>query len=564
MFITSLLLWTIFSARKNILGEFMINKITVKQLVQIVLILLFIHLLFTSLSKAQSNSTEDEKQESTKFDNQIFLALSSANNSLDELDFNNRNGMSLAIDYNKYKLNHNLYGIQSSFDDEYIPHDSTKHFWLAVGELAIIEFIPWAAAKWVRTWEDPADNWANVTADSWWNNISKGWEYDGDAFLTNYFAHPYHGSLYFNAGRQNGYNFWESTAWAATGSALWEFFGETFRPAFNDWVNTTVNGITLGEILHRLSVVVTDNTATGSRRVWLEIGGALINPVRGFNRLITGETARVYPNPDDRKPDDFVFKFDAGVRRIDEKGNGDEFATKGQQEGILAIDFYYGNIMKEDPRTPFSSFTLSAAIGTRGSALTRLQGRGNLFGWDLKKKKPLQHRFISTLNYNYFSNTGFIYGGTSTVQQIFSRFAIGEKTNIVTNVGAEFILMGATPTDYFEDVEGRNYDFGPGAGINLAGTVRSGVWDIVKLQYTSKWIWTQSEPADSKHHLHFLFLNGGYPITDYFLIGAGAGVYWRNSAYNYPTEISDLIDDYQTDIQTANPVVMLYLSMAVY
>ncbi len=542
----------------------MIKKFTVKPLVQNVLILLIIPLLFTSLSKAQSNSMEDEEHTSTKFDNQIFLAISNANSSLNELDFNNRTGISLAIDYNKFKLNPKLHTRQNSFDDDYIPHEATKHFWLAVGELALVEFIPWAAAKWVRTWENPDDNWANVTLDSWWTNISHGWEYDGDAFLTNYFAHPYHGSLFYNVGRSNGYSFWESTAWAATGSMFWEYFGETFRPAFNDWISTTVNGITLGEILHRLSTVVTDNTATGSRRVWLEIGGALINPVRGFNRLITGETARVYPNPEDRKPDDFIFRFDAGVRRIDEKGKGDEFATKGQQEGILAVDFFYGNIMKDDPMTPFSSFRLSAAIGTRGSALTRLHGKGNLFGWDLKKRKDIQHRFVSTLDYNYFSNPGFIYGGASSVQQIFSRFSISENTKIVTNVGGEFILMGATPTDFFEHVEGRNYDFGPGVGINLSGAVRTGVWDIVRLLYTSKWIWTQSEPADSKHHLHLLFLNGGYPITDYIYVGLGAGVYWRNSAYNYPSEIADQIDGYQTEVQTANPVVMLYLSIAVY
>ncbi|MGB5848655.1 MAG: hypothetical protein WBH40_09225, partial [Ignavibacteriaceae bacterium] len=82
--------------------------------------------------------------------------------------------------------------------------------------------------------------------------------------------------------------------------------------------------------------------------------------------------------------------------------------------------------------------------------------------------------------------------------------------------------------------------------------------------YTSKWIWTQSEPADSKHHLHMLFLNGGYPITDFIYVGAGAGIYWRNSAYNYPSELADLIDGYQTDIQTDNPFVMLFLSYAVY
>ncbi|MGB5847784.1 MAG: DUF3943 domain-containing protein, partial [Ignavibacteriaceae bacterium] len=536
----------------------MIKKLTVKPLVQIVFIFLFIPLLFTSLSKAQSNGIDDGGKKSTKFDNQIFLAISNANSSLGELDFNNRSGMSLAIDYNKFKLNQKLFVTQNSFDDDYVPHEATKHFWLAVGELAIVEFIPWAAAKWVRDWEHPEDNWANVTADSWWNNISKGWEYDGDAFLTNYFAHPYHGSLYFNTGRSNGYSFWESTAWAAVGSGLWEYFGETFRPAFNDWINTTVNGITLGEVLHRLSVVVTDNTATGSRRVWLEIGGALINPMRGFNRLISGETARVYPNPQDRKPDDFIFKFQAGARRIDKKGKGDQIATRGETEGIFSVDFLYGNIIKDDLMKPFSSFQLDASISTQTPHLTRLSGRGNLFGWELKKNRKTQHRFVSTLNYNYLDNPGFTYGGTSTVQQIISRFAIGEKTNIVTNAGAEFILMGATPTDFFEHVEGRNYDFGPGVGINLSAVIRSGAWNVVRLLYTSKWIWTQSEPADSKHHLHLVLLDGGYPITNYIFVGLGAGVYWRNSAYNYPSEVADLIDGYQADVQTANPFVMLF------
>ena len=224
--------------------------------------------------------------------------------------------------------------------------------------------------------------------------------------------------------------------------------------------------------------------------------------------------------------------------------------------------------MKDDPMTPFSSFRLSAAIGTRGSALTRLQGKGNLFGWDLKKNITIQHRFVSTLDYNYFSNPGFIFGEASTVQQIISRFSIGERTNIVTNVGGEFIFMGATPNDYFVDPEGRDYDFGPGVGVNLSGSVRTGVWNIVRLLYTSKWIWTQSEPADSKHHVHLLFLNGGYPITDYIFVGAGVGVYWRNSAYNYPQEVIDKIPDdqpdYQTDVQTSNPFVMLFLSYAVY
>jgi hypothetical protein len=59
-------------------------------------------------------------------------------------------------------------------------------------------------------------------------------------------------------------------------------------------------------------------------------------------------------------------------------------------------------------------------------------------------------------------------------------------------------------------------------------------------------------------------LDGGYPFTNYLFVGIGAGVYWRNSAYNYPSEVADQIDGYQSEVQTANPFVMLFLRTAVY
>jgi hypothetical protein len=166
-------------------------------------VVLLLCLLVVSLN-AQSINPQESNSATNKFDSQLHFALLKANNSLSSLDFNNRNSLSLAIDYNKLDLSQKLLAAKDSIDYDYVPHDATKHFWLAVGELAIVEFIPWAAAKWVRDWEHPEDNWANVTPETWWSNINNGWEYDGDAFLTNYFAHPYHGSLYFNTGRANG------------------------------------------------------------------------------------------------------------------------------------------------------------------------------------------------------------------------------------------------------------------------------------------------------------------------------------------------------------------------
>jgi hypothetical protein len=118
---------------------------------------------------------------------------------------------------------------------------------------------------------------------------------------------------------------------------------------------------------------------------------------------------------------------------------------------------------------------------------------------------------------------------------------------IVTQVGADLIGMAGTPNDYYVDVEGRNYDFGPGLGLRLRAAYKSHGWDIVQAIYVTDWVWTQSEPAESKHHLHVLWVDAQLPLTDYFAVGIGAGMYWRNSHY----ENFD-------DVSTKNPVGRLF------
>ena len=425
-------------------------------------------------------------------------------------------------------------------DSDYKPWESEKHFLVGAGEIAILEFIPWALAKWIRHWENPSDNWANVSSKTWWNNINKGWEYDGDNFATNNFAHPYHGALFFNAGRTNGYDFWESSLWALSGSALWEYFGETFRPAFNDWVYTGVGGVNLGEITYRLSSMVTDNRASGSDRVWSEIFGTLINPVRGFNRAISGEMGKNFDNPSWSRPDDFLITFEAGTRTMDK--NGDKKYRDKEIEGLFSFNLNYGNPFKA--KKPFEFFGLGIAVASGLPHLTQLNSTGYLFGVDLEKKK---HRFDVNLDFNYnnlikeeiseldTTYKGFLFGSTQIFPNLLSRYPIGRKTNIITQIGINGILMGATPSDYYVDVEGRNYDFGPGIGARISASIQNGIWNYFSVTYFSAWIWTQTEPSDSKHHIHFLLLGGQYPLTSYFSIGMNAGIYWRNSYYeNFP------------------------------
>ena len=419
--------------------------------------------------------------------------------------------------------------LRDSIDFKYKSWESKSHFWVAAAELAIVQFIPWAMAKWGRKWDDPEDNWANVSPETWWDNIKYGWEYDGDAFLTNYFAHPYHGNLYYNVGRTNGYDFWESSVWSLGGSLFWEYFGETFRPSINDWINTSLNGINLGEMLYRLSCMVTDNTKTGSERFWSEIGGTLLNPVRGFNRLITGETGKVFPNPEESSPQKLVVTADAGIRKLDKDGNVNTKETV--EDGLFSFELIYGNIFIGKIRKPFTAFDVAMSLSSNSPNLTSLQSFGRLYGWNLKKKTGNHQLFILTLNYNYTNNPGFVYGGTSIVPQYTARFGIAKKTRLIFNIGLDLIAMGATPNDYYIDPEGRNYDFGPGIGVNFTFAFTKNRRNIFRISHTSKLLWTQSEPAESEHHLHFLWLEVEIPVKSYFGIGLGFGAYWRNSYY---------------------------------
>jgi len=461
-----------------------------------------------------------------------------------------------------YKVNiYNKWGKinlpESVLEDDFKPWESEKHFGTAVWELAVVELIPWVLARYIRHWEDPADNWAIVGFQSWWRNLNNGWEYDGDNFTTNNFAHPYHGALFFNVGRTNGYSFWESTAWSLTGSAIWEFFGETFRPAFNDWIYTGVGGINLGEITYRLSSMVTDNTASGSDRVWSEIFGTLINPVRGFNRAISGEMGQNFPNPEWSRPDDFLISFEAGTRSLDK--DGDKTYTDKEIEGLFTFNLTYGNRFKA--KKPFEYFNFNFELASGLPHFTTMNSSGFLFGCDLDNKK---HRFDVNLDFNYNNlikeeyteidtlYKGFLFGSTQIYPHLISRFPIGSKTNLITQFGVNGILMGATPNDYYVDVEGRVYDFGPGVGTRIVAAIQNGIWNYVSLFYYGAWLWTQSEPSDSKHHIHFLVFEAQYPLTEYFSVGISTGIYWRNSYYeNFP------------DVNKNHPVGRLFFRTAI-
>lgn len=159
-----------------------------------------------------------------------------------------------------------------------------KNFLLAAGEIFGMNMGLWAFDRYVLK-----GHYAYISLESIKENFKHGFEWDNDHLNTNMFAHPYNGSLFFNAGRSNGYNFWQSSLFAISGSAMWEMFMECEYPSTNDIIATPIGGAALGEVFYRTSDLFLDDRTTGKERFGRELATFLISPMRGLTRIFTGK-----------------------------------------------------------------------------------------------------------------------------------------------------------------------------------------------------------------------------------------------------------------------------------
>lgn len=416
----------------------------------------------------------------------------------------------------------------TSIDHDRVAWDAEPRFGSAFAQLMVLQVSVWAVDKWVRK-----RDWADVTPQIWWRNISEGWEYDGDSFQTNNFAHPYHGAAYFSAGRSNGYNFWASSAFSMSGSVLWEYFGETYRPAFNDWINSGISGANLGEVLFRLSSLVTDNTDSGVSRVFREIGGTLIDPVRGFNRILSGDVAAVFPNPEEHDvPVSPVVQV--GLLKLDADHR---FGAQAQAHQILLdVGVQYGETFAKS-FDPFSSFRFGASLALYSRApqpvprVSRIYSDGVLFGWTLLDESHAKHRITGNLLYDYSNNPAYELNQTMVAANWDASFALFGSLTFSPQIALHTTMLGAVPNDYFEHPDGRDYDIGPGLGFSTSAAFHAGGERIFGAVYSSGWIWPMSEPEGALHHLHYVQLDARVPFSKLIAFGGAIAMFWRESEY---------------------------------
>jgi len=330
-------------------------------------------------------------------------------------------------------------------------------------------------------------DYARIGIKSWNENISNGWEWDMDRFGVNFIGHPYSGTLSYNAGRANGYNYLQSFCFAFGGSLMWEYLGENTRPSYNDIINTPINGAFLGEILYRLSSNILDDRTRGTQRVLREIAAGLINPMRGFNRLIQGKSFR-RTNKEVYEKEPVNISLYAGIRKIDDEGEG-VFGT-GSYNAMFNFQLDYGNPFELSKRKPFDFFKLRADIniGVGRKFVDNILGTGIFFGAN-KQLGNLAMLIGGFQYYDYWDNAKFELGTIGFGGGIVSKLPLSRSSNVYTRIDLALVPFAGSSTRFGPDTSQiRDYNYGGGLEGKFETTFNLGKYATASFIYYFYWI----------------------------------------------------------------------------
>lgn len=388
-----------------------------------------------------------------------------------------------------------------------------KRPWRAAAETFGVNMAVWAFDRYVMNEEFARISWQSIK-----NNFRDGFGWDNDKFITNLFAHPYHGSIYYNSARSNGLSFWQSIPYTVGGSLMWELFMENEAPSTNDLVATTFGGIALGEFMHRFSDHIIDDRARGSDRVVRELLGAVLNPSRFLNRLIDGQAFRYSPSKASLVPKAPIeFTADLGLRFLADHLS----SSTGAKAMALTMNIKYDDPFSFDYFGPYDWFKIRATLNISKTQpiLNQINIVAPIWGKEIWQKNSsnlltgiFQHfdyynsektspdRTITRAPYRIAQVASF--GSGLIFHRLAPRYS---KVKLEAEAFASAILLGASISDHYF-VENRDYNIGSGFSIkSKLDTWYNDRWNLQlggELYHLYTWVGADG-PIDHEHEQYY-------------------------------------------------------------
>lgn len=360
-----------------------------------------------------------------------------------------------------------------------------KKFWRAGAEWFAAQAIPASFNRFVT--KDP---YSYISFRNFINHQRlSAWDWDDNQFTTNQIDHPYHGQLYFNAFRSNGYNLWQSSIATLAGSYIWETAGETQHPSINDFVNTAFGGVILGEMTHRVSRNIIARTQRHPhKKVQNEIAAFIINPVNGLNRWFDGKLGKV---DDYYSVDSSIINAEVefGIRRFDTQ-EGD-ILEKGKNSIYGRLRFSYANGMHNYKR-PFDQFSANIEMGQGDSTfINAVNVHALMYGNRIMNKENADIYGLLTAHYDFYNNDAFFYGAQSMNYNLNTEMRY-RANRLRVGLGLGAVVLAAVPDPYLLYGDSRNYNYGSGASYRFTGNISTSNRLMVAVEYNGGYFHTIS------------------------------------------------------------------------
>lgn len=437
-----------------------------------------------------------------------------------------------------------------------------KHFWRAAAETVGFNIGLWAFDRYVINGHFAYISWNTIK-----ENFIHGFEWDDDHLHTNMFDHPYNGSLFFNAGRSNGFNFWQSELFAIGGSAMWEMFMECEYPSTNDIIATPIGGAAIGEVLYRTSDLILDDRCSGGERFGREAAAFLVNPMRGLTRILNGDAWKQRPTSGRR--------FGIPPINIEVSVGGKMLTLWDYDEGTRAgaaatINIEYGDKFAEKTKAPYDYFTFLMELqGIRTQPLlSRVEITGRLLSKEIIDKKGVKASIGLFQHFDFF-DSDTIKSRNPNLSPIFpcvvpyklgapASAGVGFTAAYVPSpdfvfdgyVHANGLILAGILTDFYRNYH-RNYNWGSGFSIKAgfdASLFKNKLIVSLSNQYYKVYTRKGSDPDTewttipdgapvkiqgdrSNSTFNHLEASLKYRMWKRLYLSAGTDFYWRTTSY---------------------------------